>query len=176
MKTFFSKGPFSDRTLSKIVEHIYLQLGTTCKIIYRIKDHPTFFLGYFSTVAKKLKQLLKEKDPRNGRIALQINSFKLDAKISEFFNQLLLNMKQLIKWQNIDKFKVQVKKNLGYVAVLRKICDAVGSMQRLFRYLPKKKTYTKKRGFRSSWFGSKINTTHLTGSIVLSTLLTISRI
>ena len=120
MNARFAKDPFSNTTLFKIVEHIYLQLGVTRKKIYRVKDHPTCFLGYFSTVAKKLKELLKVKDPRNGRIASQISSFELGANIGELYNQLMLNMKRLITWQNIDMLEGQVKKNLEYFAALRK--------------------------------------------------------
>ena len=52
MNTRFAKAPFSNRTLLEIVEHIYLQLGVTRDKIYRVKEHPTCFLAYFSTVAK----------------------------------------------------------------------------------------------------------------------------
>ena len=52
MNANFAKAPFSNRTLFKIVEHIYLHLGNTHEKIYRVKEHQTCFLGYFSTVTK----------------------------------------------------------------------------------------------------------------------------
>ena len=64
-------------------------------------------------MAKKLRELLNEKDPHNSRIASMISSFELAANISELYNQLTLNMTQLITWQNIDKLEVQVKKTLS---------------------------------------------------------------
>ena len=112
MNAGFAKAPFSPRTLMEMGEHIYLLLGASRDQIYRVSDHPTGFLGYFLTLAKKLRELLKEKDPGNSRIASMISSFELAANISELYNQLTLNMKQLITWQNIDKLEVQVKKNL----------------------------------------------------------------
>ena len=46
----FAKAPFSLRTLMEILEFLYLQLCVTRDKIYRVSDHPTAFLGYFSTV------------------------------------------------------------------------------------------------------------------------------
>ena len=49
-----------------------------------------------------------------------IASFELGAHISELYNQLLLNMKQMISWKNIDELEAQVKKSLEYFDALRK--------------------------------------------------------
>ena len=46
--------------------------------------------------------------------------FELGAHISELYNQLLLNMKKMIPWKNIDELKAQVKKSIEYFAALKK--------------------------------------------------------
>ena len=71
-------------------------------------------------MAKKLKPLLKENDAKKVIITSQLSSFESGANISELYNQLLLNMKQLIVWQNIDKLEAQVKNKLECFAALRK--------------------------------------------------------
>ena len=120
MNAYFAKAPFSPRTLMEILGYIYLLASVIRDKIYRTKDHPTGFLGYFSTVSNKLSKLLKERDPLNSRIAARINSFKLGANISKLNNQLTLDMNQLITWRNIDKLEGKVKNNLKYFVALYK--------------------------------------------------------
>ena len=115
-----AKDPFTIRTQLELVQEICIQLGVSHDDIYRVKDHPTCFQGYFTTVAKKTKQILEDNDPNNKRLAPMIASFELGAHISELYNQLLLNMKQMISWKNIDELEAQVKKSLEYNAALGK--------------------------------------------------------
>ena len=115
-----AKDPFTIRTQLELVQEICIQFGVSHDDIYQVKDHPTRFRGYFTTVVKKMKQILKENYPNSKILASMIASFELGAHISELYNQLLLNMKQMISWKNIDELEAQVKKSLEYFSALRK--------------------------------------------------------
>ena len=117
MNARFAKAPFSIRTLTEIEKHIGLQLGISRDQIYRVADHPTGYLGYFLTVAKKMRDILNEKD-LGSRLESQISSFEFAASISELYNQCVLNMSQLITWENIDRLEAQVKKGPGIYCVV----------------------------------------------------------
>ena len=66
----------------------------------------------------KLKEIMSDKD-LGSRIASKVSSFKFAARISKVYNQTVLNMGQLITWENIDKIEAQIKKNLECFASLR---------------------------------------------------------
>ena len=114
----WAKAPFSIITLTEILKHLYLELSVHRDMMYRVQDHPTGYLGYFSTAAKKLKVIASEKN-LGSRIVSQVSSFEFAAKVSELYNQGVLNMRQLITWENIDMIESQVKTNLEYFASLR---------------------------------------------------------
>ena len=95
MNAKFAKAPFSIKTLTEIMKHLYLHLGVSRDEMYRVADHPTRYIGYFSTVAKKMKDIVNKKD-LGSRLASQVSSFEFAACISELYNQCVLNMTQLI--------------------------------------------------------------------------------
>ena len=53
MSTKAAKDPFTIRTQLELVQEICIQLGVSHDGIYRVKDHPTRFHGYFTTVVEK---------------------------------------------------------------------------------------------------------------------------
>ena len=114
----WAKAPFSIITLTDILKHLYLLLGVHRDLMYPVDDHPTGYIGYFSTAAKKSKVIASERNP-GSMIGSQVSSFEFSARVSELYNQCVLNMRQLITWENIDKIETQVKTNLEYVASLR---------------------------------------------------------
>ena len=121
MNARFVKAGFNPNTmLNEILGDILLQMGVPRDEFYRVADHPTGMLGYHSTAVKKLRELLRAKDPNNANLAGQISLYEFAANLSEFYNWCILKVDQLITWANIDKLKAHVKKNLEYFKRLRK--------------------------------------------------------
>ena len=93
MNAKFAKAPFSPKTLTELTTNLYLQLGVSRDEMYRVADHPTGWIGDFSTVAKKMQDMVKKRN-LGSRLASQVSSFEFAACVSELYNQCVLNMKQ----------------------------------------------------------------------------------
>ncbi|KAL9184884.1 hypothetical protein ACHAXT_002661 [Thalassiosira profunda] len=114
-----AKKAAEPRTLQELGGHIAGLLQLTIGELYRVEDHPTGQLGYFSALARHFMGMQKRKDPSNLNLASQIASFEFLANLSEIYNQLFLNMKQLIRWNNIELLEAQLIRNLQYFDGLR---------------------------------------------------------
>lgn len=97
-----AKRVFSRRTLVELATFIFEKLGIAAE------DIPTESklgkIGYFSALAKVMKQKLKEASEQvRSILASDISTFEWLANVHEIFNARLLKMDELIHFGNIDE-------------------------------------------------------------------------
>ena len=103
-----AKRPFSWRSLNEIAVHLYSILGVTSVDGMLSKDKHDGVSGYMVAVTKELKILLESQahellKSKYDDIAEQISGFEWMAHVHEIFAVRLMNMDELISWDNIDR-------------------------------------------------------------------------
>jgi hypothetical protein len=130
--------------LTKMMKHLHVSLSVHRALMYCVNNHLTGYIGYFQSVAKKMKVIALEKI-LGSSIVSQINSFVFTTRVGELYNQCVLNMSQLITWETIDTFERQVRSNPEYFAFLWRLNLFVNGQVLIFRrrlYLQRKKHMT----------------------------------